>query len=38
MAGVWLLRAWIVVGWLLIVPLGLYLRGPALLRFLGVHV
>jgi hypothetical protein len=32
--GVWALYAWIVVGWLLIVPLGLYLRGPALLHSL----
>lgn len=25
--GVWLLRAWIVAGWLLFVPLAVYLTG-----------
>jgi hypothetical protein len=34
-AGVWALRAWCVVGWLLFVPLALYLRGPALLHHFG---
>lgn len=26
-AGIWLLRAWIVAGWLIFVPLALYLIG-----------
>jgi hypothetical protein len=34
-AAGWLLRFWIVAGWLLIVPLFVYLRGAALLRAIG---